>query len=47
VPQVSVPASFYRGGTSRAVIFREADLTGYDSATQEAIVLAAIGSPDP
>jgi 2-methylaconitate cis-trans-isomerase PrpF len=47
MPQVSVPAAFYRGGTSRAVIFREADLAAYDSATREAIVLAAIGSPDP
>ncbi|MCC7367868.1 MAG: hypothetical protein IT306_05570 [Chloroflexi bacterium] len=47
MPQVTVPASFYRGGTSRAVLFREADLIGYDDAAQRAIILAALGSPDP
>ena len=47
MPQVTVPASFYRGGTSRAVLFREADLAAYDDAAQRAIILAALGSPDP
>lgn len=47
MPQVKVPAAFYRGGTSRAVLFREADLIGYDDAAQRAIILAALGSPDP
>jgi 2-methylaconitate cis-trans-isomerase PrpF len=47
MPQVTVPASFYRGGTSRAVVFREADLAAYDEDAQRAIILAAIGSPDP
>src|SRR5678816_208691 len=47
MPQVTVPASFYRGGTSRAVLFREADLAMYDDAAQRAIILAALGSPDP
>src|SRR3954452_7052893 len=47
MPQLTVPASFYRGGTSRAVIFREADLALYDDAGQQAIILAALGSPDP
>ena len=47
MPQVTVPASFYRGGTSRAVIFREADLAAYDDEAQRAIILAALGSPDP
>ncbi|MCC6420707.1 MAG: hypothetical protein IT429_20910, partial [Gemmataceae bacterium] len=47
MPQVTVPAAFYRGGTSRAVLFREADLAQYDDAAQRAIMLAAIGSPDP
>jgi 2-methylaconitate cis-trans-isomerase PrpF len=47
MPQVTVPASFYRGGTSRAVLFREADLAAYDDDAQRAIILAAIGSPDP
>jgi 2-methylaconitate cis-trans-isomerase PrpF len=47
MPQVTVPASFYRGGTSRAVLFREADLAAYDDEAQRAIILAALGSPDP
>jgi len=47
MPQVTVPAAFYRGGTSRAVLFREADLAQYDDEAQRAIILAALGSPDP
>ncbi len=47
MPQVTVPASFYRGGTSRAVLFRAADLAQYDDEAQKAIILAALGSPDP
>ncbi|MFN8522692.1 MAG: PrpF domain-containing protein [Chloroflexota bacterium] len=47
MPQIKVPAAFYRGGTSRAVIFREADLAQYSPTQQDAIILAAMGSPDP
>jgi len=47
MPQVTVPAAFYRGGTSRAVLFRVDDLAPYDDQAQRAIVLAALGSPDP
>ena len=47
MPQISVPAAFYRGGTSRAVLFREADLAPYGPEEQDAIILAALGSPDP
>jgi 2-methylaconitate cis-trans-isomerase PrpF len=47
MPQVTVPAAFYRGGTSRAVLFREADLAAYDDDAQRAVILAALGSPDP
>jgi len=47
MPQVTVPAAFYRGGTSRAVLFRADDLAPYDDEAQTAIVLAALGSPDP
>jgi hypothetical protein len=43
----AVPASFWRGGTSRGVLFREADLAGYTPEQVEAIILAALGSPDP
>ena len=42
-----VPASFWRGGTSRAVLFLESDLAGYDPDQVEAVILAALGSPDP
>ncbi len=47
MPQIRVPAAYYRGGTSRAVIFKEEDLAGYSEAERDAIILAAIGSPDP
>lgn len=42
-----VPASFWRGGTSRAVLFTAHDLAGYDAGQVDAIILAALGSPDP
>ncbi len=42
-----VPASFWRGGTSRAVLFREDDLSEFGPEQVEAIILAALGSPDP
>lgn len=43
----SVPASFWRGGTSRAVLFRSDDLADYRPEQVDAIILAALGSPDP
>ena len=43
----AVPASFWRGGTSRAVLFRSDDLAGYRPEQVEVIILAALGSPDP
>lgn len=44
--QNRLPASYYRGGTSRAIIFQQADLP---QARKEwaPIFLGAIGSPDP
>src|SRR4051794_21009323 len=45
MPQLSFPAVFMRGGTSRAIMFHARDLperTGWDP-----IFLAAMGSPDP
>ena len=42
-----VPASFWRGGTSRALLFLESDLAGFDPDQVEAVILAALGSPDP
>ena len=43
----AVPASFWRGGTSRAVLFGSDDLAGYRPEQVEGIILAALGSPDP
>jgi 2-methylaconitate cis-trans-isomerase PrpF len=45
--QIKIPASFWRGGTSRAVFFKEEDLATYDAPTRDLIILAALGSPDP
>src|SRR5919108_5454935 len=45
--QIKVPAAFMRGGTSRAVFFKEGALAPYDRRIQELIILAALGSPDP
>lgn len=44
--QVPIPASYYRGGTSRAVIFQEKDLPA-DRARWPSIFRSVIGSPDP
>jgi methylitaconate Delta-isomerase len=40
------PCSIVRGGTSRALIFREADLPT-DAAERSAVLMAAVGSGDP
>jgi 2-methylaconitate cis-trans-isomerase PrpF len=45
--RMKIPASFWRGGTSRAVFFKEEDLASYDAPTRDLIILAALGSPDP
>ena len=44
--QFSVRAVYMRGGTSRAIIFRDEDLPA-PQAQRDAIFAAAIGSPDP
>jgi 2-methylaconitate cis-trans-isomerase PrpF len=41
-----IPATFMRGGTSNALVFRAVDLPA-DRAEWDAIFLAAMGSPDP
>lgn len=43
--QLKIPAVFMRGGTSRAIFFRDADLPP-DQAIRDRIILAAMGSPD-
>lgn len=45
--QVKIPAVFMRGGTSRAVFFREDVMVPYDKAAWDNIILTALGSPDP
>ena len=44
--QNKTPASYYRGGTSRAIIFQPKDLPA-DKTQWNSIFLGAIGSPDP
>ena len=44
--QVRIPAVFMRGGTSKALIFKETDLPPQPSA-RRGLFLAAMGSPDP
>jgi len=44
--QNRLPAAYYRGGTSRAIIFRQEDLPA-DRKEWEPIFCGAIGSPDP
>lgn len=44
---VAIPASFWRGGTSRGLILRAKDLVKYNSIQRDAIILNALGSPDP
>ena len=45
--QHKIPAVFMRGGTSRAVFFTQTAMQPYDDATRDAIILTALGSPDP
>lgn len=44
--QVSIPTTYYRGGTSRALLFNETHLPSNKSAWNP-IFLSAMGSPDP
>ena len=44
--QLKLPATFMRGGTSNAIVFRQEDLPE-DRELWSEIFIAAIGSPDP
>jgi 4-oxalomesaconate tautomerase len=46
VSQTAIPCSAMRGGTSKGLVFLAGDLPG-DRATRDAVLLAAMGSPDP
>ncbi|GAA6002413.1 hypothetical protein JCM10207_001107 [Rhodosporidiobolus poonsookiae] len=47
MPPVGVPASFWRGGTSRGLLFRAETLAPYPPTVRERIIRTALGSPDP
>lgn len=49
-PQIRIPATYMRGGTSKGVFFRLQDLperTQLPGAARDALLLRIIGSPDP
>lgn len=50
VPQIKIPATYIRGGTSKGVFFRLQDLPAsaqVPGAGRDALLLRVIGSPDP
>jgi 2-methylaconitate isomerase len=50
VPQIKIPATYMRGGTSKGVFFRLQDLpeaAQTPGAARDALLLRVIGSPDP
>ncbi|WP_306536166.1 PrpF domain-containing protein, partial [Pseudomonas syringae] len=49
-PQIRIPATYMRGGTSKGVFFRLTDLpeaAQVPGAARDALLLRVIGSPDP
>jgi probable AcnD-accessory protein PrpF len=49
-PQIKIPATYMRGGTSKGVFFKLTDLplaTQQPGAARDALLLRVIGSPDP
>ncbi|KAL8279871.1 hypothetical protein RQP46_007721 [Phenoliferia psychrophenolica] len=47
MPPRQIPASFWRGGTSRGLLFRAKDLAPYTQGVRDNIIQQALGSPDP
>ena len=50
VPQIKIPATYMRGGTSKGVFFKLGDLppaAQKSGAVRDALLLRVIGSPDP
>src|SRR3954469_3096225 len=50
VPQIKIPATYMRGGTSKGVFFRLQDLppaAQVPGSARDALLLRVIGSPDP
>jgi 2-methylaconitate cis-trans-isomerase PrpF len=49
-PQIKIPATYIRGGTSKGVFFRLQDLPAQAQtagAARDALLMRVIGSPDP
>lgn len=49
-PQIKIPATYMRGGTSKGVFFKQQDLPALaqtPGAARDALLLRVIGSPDP
>ena len=46
MPTPAIPAIWMRGGTSKGLFFEPTDLPA-DAATRDALLLRAMGSPDP
>ena len=49
-PQIKIPATYMRGGTSKGVFFRLQDLPASAQTpgpARDALLLRVIGSPDP
>lgn len=50
MPQIKIPAVYYRGGTSKGIFFKRTDLPAAAQEAGEArdkILLRVLGSPDP
>lgn len=47
MPPRGIPASFWRGGTSRGLFFRPEHLAPYAPHVRDQIIFTALGSPDP
>ncbi len=50
LPQIKIPATYIRGGTSKGVFFRREDLpeaARQPGAVRDAILMRVVGSPDP
>ena len=50
MPQIKIPAVYYRGGTSKGVFFKRSDLpeaAREAGSARDKILLRVLGSPDP
>ena len=47
MPPIPVPASFWRGGTSRGLLLRASVLAPFPPQARTRLILQALGSPDP